>query len=158
MAKPTTLQKISKKDQILSLYTAGTYNVAELSALTGARPSYVAAVLRDAKAIRGYFDLYTTTNEPMNIYSRLFMNRLGFRTVGIAQRSVQYLDRVYRYFAAIKDRAGQHHTLVMALTMFNRARWSKKEEQAAIFRDWLIAHLTSQPNFSPPSQQLAHHS
>ena len=39
----------TKKDQILGLYLAGARSVEELSALTRARPSYIAEVLRQAK-------------------------------------------------------------------------------------------------------------
>lgn len=40
-----------------------------------------------------------------------------------------------------KDRAGQHHALVMALTMFDRARWTGKTVEADIFRQWLQEQL-----------------
>ena len=135
--------KVTKKDRILSLYVAGAKGVSELAVLTNSRPSYVAEVLRQAKALGGYFDLYTTTDQPMNIYSQLFAKRLSFRTKPLAQQSVNYIDRLYRHFAQMNDRAGQHHTLVMALTMFNRARWGRKEAEADIFRRWLQRQLTS---------------
>jgi hypothetical protein len=38
----------------------------------GARPSYVASVLQKSGLMSGYFDLYTTTAHPMNIYSKFF--------------------------------------------------------------------------------------
>ena len=36
---------------------------------------------------------------------------------------------------------GRHHALLMALTMFDRARWTGKEREADIFREWLIERL-----------------
>lgn len=81
----------------------------------------------------------------MNIYSHLFAKRLGFRTPGIARRSVNYINHYYRHFGALGDRPGQHHALVMALTMFDRARWSKKFEEAAIFKDWIVQQLEVEP-------------
>jgi len=59
----------------------------------------------------------------------------------VAQRSVNYLKRVYHQFASAGDRAGQHHTLLMALIMLNRARWTGKSAEADIFRQWLVAKL-----------------
>jgi hypothetical protein len=135
------LSQPSKKEQIESLYVAGIHNIGELASLTHSRPSYVASVLKEARMLKGYFDLYTTTEDPMNIYSGLFAKRLGFRTVNIARRSVQYIDRLYHYFESMNDRAGQHHALMMALTMFNRARWSQKLPQAKVFKDWIVSRL-----------------
>jgi hypothetical protein len=139
--KTTTKERASKKNRILSLYASGIHNVAELARMTHSRPSYVANVLSEAEAVHGYFDLYTTTQQPMNIYSRIFANRLGFKTEKVAHRSINYIDRVYRNFARIGDRPGQHHALVMALTMFNRARWTRKYREANIFRRWLLQEL-----------------
>jgi hypothetical protein len=80
----------------------------------------------------------------MNIYSKHFRGKLGFRDVLTAQRSVRNLEESYRYFANQQDRAGQHHTLEMALTMLDRARWTGKLEEAEIYRRWLVGKL-SQP-------------
>ncbi|HXG67940.1 MAG TPA: hypothetical protein VNO70_22770 [Blastocatellia bacterium] len=141
LAPPST-QRISKKDQILSLYTSGLGNVEDLALLTGARPSYVASVLQDAGLMSGYFDLYTTTAHPMNVYSKFFANKLGFKDEETARRSIELIDRLYHQFEVARDRAGQHHALVMGLTMYNRARWTGKEREAEIFRNWLMARLT----------------
>lgn len=140
---------ITKKDQILALHAAGARGVGELAGLTGTRPSYVAHVLRGAEDGQGYFDLYTTTEQQMNVYSRLFAKRLGFRTEGIARRSVTYINQLYRRFAQLGDRAGQHHALVMALTMFNRARWSGKAAEGEIFRRWVQQQLTEAEEIVP---------
>ena len=133
--------RIVKKDQVLSLYTSGINNIEELVQITGARPSYVASVLQGAGLVSGYFDLYTTTAHPMNVYSKFFAGRLGFRDKAAARASVALIDRCYRQFERARDRAGQHHALMMALTMFDRARWTGKGEEADIFRAWLIARL-----------------
>jgi hypothetical protein len=139
-SSPTTP---SKKEQVATLYNLGITNVEELALLTQARPSYIAAILRDANVLSGYFDLYTTSGRPMNVYSKFFAGRLGFKDVPTARRSVAYIDQLHALFAQNSDRAGQHHALLMALTMFNRARWSNKMAAAQVFGDWLQEQLQS---------------
>jgi hypothetical protein len=134
-------RRVSKKDQIISLYTSGIGEVEDLAMITGSRPSYVANVLQESGLMTGYFDLYTTSAHPMNVYSKFFANRLGFKDEETARSSVDIIDRLYRQFELASDRAGQHHALVMALTMFDRARWTNKGREADIFRQWVIARL-----------------
>jgi hypothetical protein len=134
-------RRVSKKDQIISLYTSGIGEVEDLAMITGARPSYVANVLQESGLMTGYFDLYTTSAHPMNVYSKFFARRLGFKDEETARASVEVIDRLYRQFGLARDRAGQHHALIMALTMFDRARWTNKAREADIFRDWLQARL-----------------
>jgi len=131
----------TKKEQILSLYMAGIHEIEDLAMLTGVRPSYVGAVLKEANLRPEYFDLYTSTSHPMNVYSKFFAGRLGFKDVPTARRSVALIDRLYHQFGNVGDRAGQHHALLMALTMYNRARWTGKREEADVYRRWLLAHL-----------------
>jgi hypothetical protein len=133
--------RITKKDQILSLFMSGMTNLEELARMTGASHSYIGSVLQDAGLMTGYFDLYTTTANPMNVYSKIFVNKLGFRNEETARRSVETIDRAYRQFDQQGDRAGQHHAMEMALVMFDRARFTGKRREAEIFRDWLVAHL-----------------
>ena len=135
------VRRISKKDQIISLYTSGIGEVEDLAMITGARPSYVASVLQESGLMTGYFDLYTTSAHQMNVYSKFFAGRLGFKDEETARASVEVIDRLYRQFELARDRAGQHHALVMALTMFDRARWTNKATEAAVFREWLMARL-----------------
>ena len=132
----------SKKDMILSLFASGITEVEAISAISGAKPSYVGSVLQREGLIDNYFDLYTSTNHPMNIYSKYFRGKLGFKTVEAAGRSVEALDRTYHYFDRIQDRAGQHHALEMALTMLDRARWTGKLDEAEIYRRWLVGKLS----------------
>jgi hypothetical protein len=113
--------------------------------MTNARPSYVGTVLQNAGLLHGYFDLYTSTTQPMNVYSKLFAGKLGFKNEATARRSVAVLDRFYRQFAQAGDRAGQHHALSMALVMFDRARWTGRVREADLFRQWLVAHLSVEP-------------
>jgi hypothetical protein len=134
-------RRVSKKDQIISLYTSGIGEVEDLAMITGSRPSYVANVLQESGLMTGYFDLYTTSAHPMNVYSKFFAKRLGFKDEETARASVDIIDRLYRQFELASDRAGQHHALVMALTMFDRARWTGKGREAEIFRHWLMARL-----------------
>ena len=133
--------KPSRKDQIISLFVSGMGEVEDIAVITGARPSYVASVLQEAGLHSGYFDLYTSTSQPQNIYSKFFAGKLGFKDEETARESVGVIDRLYRQFEFAGDRAGQHHALAMALTMFDRARWTGKGREAAVFLDWLTARL-----------------
>jgi hypothetical protein len=131
----------SKKDQIVSLFLSGMGEVEDIAVITGARPSYVASVLQEAGLHSGYFDLYTSTSQPQNVYSKFFAGKLGFKDVETAAESVALIDRLYRQFEFAGDRAGQHHALTMALTMFDRARWTGKGREAEVFLNWLTARL-----------------
>ena len=146
--------RVSKKDQILTLYKAGITDVTDLAAITASRTSYVASVLHDSEELPSYFDLYTSTSRPMNIYSKFFANQLGFRDEETARKSVALLDHFYRQFDVAGDRAGQHHALLMALTMFDRARWTGKRPEADVFRRWLKERL-DEPVPSPSADATA---
>jgi hypothetical protein len=137
----TPAKSVTKKDQILTLFKAGITDVTDLAAITQARPSYVAGVLQGQEKLPSYFDLYTSTRQPMNAYSKFFAGKLGFRDEEAARQSVELIDRLYRQFELARDRAGQHHALLMALTMFDRARWTGKESEADVFRHWLKGRL-----------------
>ena len=73
------------KEQILGLYLTGIRDVEDLAMLTGARPSYVGSVLQEAGLREDYFDLYTSTSHPMNVYSKFFAGELGFKDVETAR-------------------------------------------------------------------------
>jgi hypothetical protein len=141
-------RRVTKKDQVISLYTFGIGDVEDLAMITGSRPSYVASVLQDSGLMTGYFDLYTTTSHPMNVYSKFFAGKLGFKDEESAQSSIELIDRLYAQFDLAGDRAGQHHALMMALTMFDRARWTGKGREADIFRRWLMARLSEAELFN----------
>jgi hypothetical protein len=134
-------RRVSKKDQILALFMSGINEVEDLAMITGSRPSYVGSILQESGLMKDYFDLYTSTAHPMNVYSKFFANKLGFKDMDSARESIEIIDRLYRQFEFAKDRAGQHHALSMALTMFDRARWTGKGEEADIFRHWLMARM-----------------
>ena len=138
--EPETIQ--TKKDMILSLFHSGTTEVETIAAISGAKPSYVGSVLQKEGLIDNYFDLYTSTNHPMNVYSKHFRGKLGFKDVETARASVANLEQSYRYFDQRQDRAGQHHTLEMGLIMLDRARWTNKMEEAEIYRRWLVEKLS----------------
>lgn len=137
--------RTTKKDQIRSLYFAGITDVQDLAVITHARPSYVAGVLQEAGLLSSYFDLYTTSAQPMNVYSKFFAGELGFKDEETAQKGVALIDHFYRQFELAQDRAGQHHALLMALTMFDRARWTGKEAEADVYRRWLLEQLSASP-------------
>ncbi|HEV2704976.1 MAG TPA: hypothetical protein VGV59_03570 [Pyrinomonadaceae bacterium] len=134
--------KPTKKEQIISLFLSGMGEVEDIAIITGSRPSYVGSVLQEAGLASGYFDLYTSTAHPMNVYSKFFANKLSFRDEDAARESVALIDRLHAQFEFAGDRAGQHHALSMALVMFDRARWTGKGREAEIFRQWLTARLT----------------
>lgn len=143
--------RVSKKEQILALYAGGITEVEDLAMITRSRPSYVASVLQGSEKLGGgYFDLYTSSSRSMNVYSKYFGGKLGFKDEETARHSVDLIDHYYRQFETAQDRAGQHHALVMALTMFDRARWTGKQREAAIFADWLVSQLKT-----PRSQETA---
>jgi hypothetical protein len=133
--------KATRKDQILSLYRSGITEVNDLAAITQSRASYVASVLQEAGGGGAYFDLYTPTSQPMNIYSKFFAGKMSYKDVGAARQSVALIDTLYRQFDLAGDRAGQHHALLMALTMFDRARWTNKPAEAEVFGAWLRQRL-----------------
>lgn len=135
------VRRVSKKDQIIALYVSGMSEVEDLAMITGSRPSYVGSILQEAGLISGYFDLYTSSAHPMNVYSKFFAGQLGFKDEEAAGASVELIDRLYGQFEFAQDRAGQHHALMMALVMFDRARWTGKGREADIFRRWLLARL-----------------
>jgi hypothetical protein len=135
-------RRVSKKDQIISLFASGIGSVEDLAMITRSRPSYIASVLQAAGLMSGYFDLYTTTSHPMNVYSKFFAGKLGYKDEVTARESVELIESYYRQFETAGDRAGQHHALMMAMTMFNRARWTRKPREAEIFRQWLLARLS----------------
>ncbi|MGI8997527.1 MAG: hypothetical protein ACR2GW_12750 [Pyrinomonadaceae bacterium] len=139
--EPPRSTKISKKEQIISLYFSGMTEIEDLALITASRPSYVGSILQEAGLKPGYFDLYTSSAHPMNVYSKFFAKRLGFKDEEIARQSVDVIDNLHRQFALAGDRAGQHHALMMALVMFDRARWTGKGPEAGIFREWLMARL-----------------
>lgn len=140
MNETETIQ--SKKDMILSLYNDGTTEIETIAAISGAKPSYVGSVLQKEGLIDNYFDLYTSTAYPQNIYSKHFRGKLGFKDEKTARSSVKTLERAYRYFDERQDRAGQHHTLELSLTMLNRARWTGKMKEAEIYRQWLVGKFS----------------
>ena len=132
----------NKKEQIIALYMAGMHDIEDLAMVMRTRPSYIASVLREADLEDGYFDLYTSTKHPMNVYSKFFTDRLGFKDLNVAAESVKHIDLMYRQFDVARDRAGQHHALLMALTMANRAQWTGKHAEASAFRQWMLSALT----------------
>jgi hypothetical protein len=111
-------------------------------------------VLQESELLSGYFDLYTTSAHPMNVYSKFFARRLGYKDEETARQSVEVIDNYYRQFELAGDRAGQHHALLMALTMFDRARWTNKEREAEVFRRWLLDRLSERGLGSGPVAQV----
>ena len=122
--------------------------------ITQSRPSYVASVLQASEHLPTYFDLYTTSSQPMNVYSKFFAGKLAYRDEESARKSLELIDVLYRQFALAGDRAGQHHALLMALTLFDRARWTNKEREAEVFRRWLQDRLAETGSYEAPVARL----
>ncbi|MER3483479.1 MAG: hypothetical protein C4332_10385 [Meiothermus sp.] len=120
---------------------SGVTEVEDLAEITRSRPSYVGSVLQEAGLLAGYYDLYTSSKQPINVYSKYFADQLGFKDVAAARAGVELIDRWYRQFEGAQDRAGQHHAMLMALTMYNRARWTGKIAEAEVYKDWLMKAL-----------------
>ena len=131
----------TKKEQIIKLFMSGIRDIQEISDAIYSKTSYVASVLQSTGLIGGYYDLYNDAAQPMNAYSDLFKKRLGYRNIETALASVRLLHEAYFEFEALHDRAGQHHVMMLALKMFNRARWSGKTEEAKLFKSWLFKAL-----------------
>ncbi len=142
----------TKKETILALYKGGIQEIETIASIVGGKPSYVAAVLQGEGLIERYFDLYTSTGQAMNVYSKHFQGRLGFKDVETAERGVLVLDAAYRHFDMKQDRAGQHHALEMGLVMLDRARWTGKLDEAEIYRRWLMRKL-SRPLVETPKPE-----
>ena len=142
----------TKKGTIIAMFKAGVDQIEIIALITETKPSYVASVLQNEGLIDGYFDLYTSSQMPQNIYSKHFQGRLGFKDIATAKRGVRVLDAAFRHFDLQHDRAGQHHTLEMALTMLDRARWTNKLAEAEIYRQWLLNRLSS-PLFESPKPE-----
>jgi hypothetical protein len=153
VAGESRARKVSKKDQILSLYLSGMTEIEDLALITTSRPSYIGSVLQEGGVKTGYFDLYTSTQQPMNVYSKFFANKLGFKDEESARKSVELIEHLYRQFETAGDRAGQHHALMIALTMFDRARWTGKSAESDIFRRWLSERLDEAEAMSKESRE-----
>lgn len=138
---PSRRPRPSKKRQIIEHYRAGMTRVGDIARAVQSPPSYVARVLTEAGLLSGYFDLYTTSAETMNLYSFFSRGIVRFKTMEAARASVQRLDRLYRQYAERRDRAGQHHVETMALVGFNRALSCGKRAEAKVFASWLIERL-----------------
>jgi hypothetical protein len=129
------------KSRVLELYNEGTTDVLEIADELETRPSYVASILRAANLNEDYFDLYTSTQHPMNVYSYHFVDKLRFKDAEVARDSIEVIDEVYHLYEEDGDRAGQHHAMMMALVMANRARYSGKLDAARLFKAWLQERL-----------------
>lgn len=144
------LKKPSKKQQIVEAWTRGERDIWHLAEELHTQPSYIASTLQSNGFISGYYDLYTSSASPMNIYSVEFQGKMGFRDTQIARYSVYVLEELHRKFDESHDRAGQHHCLVTALTMYNRARFSGKLEEAKVFKKWFLSKMTEEKTTTMP--------
>lgn len=130
----------TKRARALAAWDAGERDLLRIAREVESRPSYVARVLADTGRLTGYYDLYSRTGTPVNVYGERFAGVLAFRDAEAARASVERIDRLYHEFESAGDRPGQHHAQVVALVGRNRARWADKPEAAAVFHHWLMTH------------------
>lgn len=133
-------KRLTKKARAIAAWDAGERDILRIAREVESRPSYVARVLADTGRLTGYYDLYSRTGTPVNVYGARFAGLLAFRDLEAARASVAAIDQLYHDFEAAGDRAGQHHAQVVALAGRNRARWAGKPEAAAVFERWLFTH------------------
>jgi hypothetical protein len=131
---------MSKRQLSRELYAQG-LRVDAISELLDTDPSYVANSLIAAGQTPAYVDLYTHTG-PQNRYAAMLAGVLRFKDLSAARESVARIDELYHRFEHARDRRGQHQTQLLALTGKNRAEGVGKREEARLFADWLIEHLS----------------
>jgi hypothetical protein len=131
---------MSKRQLSRELY-AQSLRVDAISEQLDTDPAYVAnSLIADGQA-PAYVDLYTHTG-PQNRYAAMLAGVLRFKDLSAARESVARIDELYHRFEQARDRRGQHQTQLLALTGKNRAEGIGKREEARLFADWLIEHLS----------------
>ncbi len=120
-------------DQIRALYRSGMTSEEDLAFITDSNRSAVEEALRDVR------------NDPAasDFFAEFDLTSLGLRGVGSAKAAVGALDERYRTAREESNRAGQHTAMMMALTLFNQARWTGRNEEASLFRIWLMDRLVT---------------
>lgn len=133
------MKRLTKKDLALSLHSAGR-TVEEIARALDTHPSYVANVLAATGKAPDYTDLYIS-EATQGGYARLFQGMLKFKDVAAARESVRQIGELYDGFWLIRDQRGVHQAQLVALLGKNRAEGIGKFAEAAVFADWLKAHL-----------------
>jgi hypothetical protein len=133
-------QRVSKRQLSRELYEQG-LRVDAISEMLDTDPAYVANSLIAAGLVPAYVDLYTHTG-PQNRYAGMLAGVLRFKDLAAAKESVARIDALYHQFEEARDRRGQHQAQLLALTGKNRAEGLGKRQEARLFADWLIEHLS----------------
>src|SRR3954451_19435543 len=133
-------RRVSKKELAVKLYAQG-LRVEKIAELLHTDASYVANSLIASGEAPPYVDLYTATG-PQNRYAERLAGVLRFKDVQAARESVGRIDAIYHEFEEARDRRGQHQAQLLALTGKNRAEGIGKRQEARLFAEWLIEHLT----------------
>ena len=142
-------KRISKRQLAQELYGQG-LRVDTIASLLETDPAYVANSLIAAGQAPSYADLYTHTG-PQNRYAQMLAGVLRFKNLKAARESVARIDEMYHQFEAARDRRGQHQAQLLALTGKNRAEGIGKREEARLFADWLIEHLSLEDERETPA-------
>jgi hypothetical protein len=131
---------MSKRQLSRELYEQG-LRVDAISELLDTDPAYVANSLIAAGHAPAYVDLYTHIG-PQNRYAGMLAGVLRFKDLAAARESVARIDALFHQFEEARDRRGQHQAQLLALTGKNRAEGLGKRQEARLFADWLIEHLS----------------
>src|SRR6266568_1612645 len=142
-------KRISKRQLSQELYGQG-LRVDTIAELLETDPAYVANSLIAAGYTPAYTDLYTHTG-PQNRYAQMLAGVLRFKNLEAARESVTRIDELYHRFEEARDRRGQHQAQLLALTGKNRAEGLGKRQEARLFADWLIEHLTVNEDREAPA-------
>ena len=142
-------KRISKRQLSQELYGQG-LRVDTIAELLETDPAYVANSLIAAGYTPAYTDLYTHTG-PQNRYAQMLAGVLRFKNLEAARESVARIDELYHRFEEARDRRGQHQAQLLALTGKNRAEGLGKRQEARLFADWLIEHLTVNEDREEPA-------
>lgn len=142
-------KRMSKRQMAQELYGQG-LRVDAIAELLDTDPAYVANALIEAGQVPAYADLYTHTG-PQNRYAQMLAGVLKFKNLEAARESVAQIDELFHRFEEARDRRGQHQTQLLALTGKNRAEGIGKHQEARLFAEWLIEHLSVEAERETPA-------
>lgn len=133
--------KVTKKERIVVLYDRG-FDIESIADALATNVSYVANTLIQSGRPVDYEDLYTTTSgRAYSKEARMLSGVLRFKDMQAARESIRRLNEVFQEFSRQGNRRGQHRAQMLALIGKNRAEGIGKNEEASLFRDWLIETL-----------------
>jgi hypothetical protein len=133
-------EKMTKKEQSLSLFDEGVRDVEAIAERIGANPTYIANTLIGSGRSIDYSDLYTSSR-PRNRYGDDFNGILRFKDMDATRECVRQLNVRYQFYRETGDRQGQYQARSIALMGYERAMGLGKVREAQLFADWLTQTL-----------------